>query len=137
MGRRLTDQERAARQLSERDFQKAYVAVLRALGFLVEHHYDSRFSDPGTKGAPDLKIVGHGDHFVVELKRWDGVVSDEQVMWLEAYEAAGVPAYVYRPQDWGTMLAQAERIAQRPIPPQLQPFPVARKRKRKKPAATT
>ena len=53
MGKRLTDEERAARDLTEREFQKAYVKALLHLGFLVEHHYDSRFSDTGTRGAPD------------------------------------------------------------------------------------
>lgn len=131
MAKRLTDEERAARALTEREFQRAYTAVLRALGFLVDHHYDSRFSDPGTRGSPDLKVVGHGHVFVVELKRWDGVVSRYQLEWLDAYEAAGVSAYVYRPQDWAIMLADAERRAQLPIPEQLRPFPVPKKKKRR------
>lgn len=131
MGKRLTNEERAARALTEREFQKAYVAALRHLGFLVEHHYDSRFSDPGTRGAPDLKVVGHKHYFTVELKRWNGVLSDDQIIWLRQLEAAGISHWVCRPQDWASMMDHAERLARAPIPEELRAFPVPKKKKRR------
>lgn len=137
MARRLTDEDRAARALTERELQRAYTRVLRHLDFLVEHHYDSRFSDVGTRGAPDLKILGHGHFFVVELKRWNGTLSPEQKVWLAEYADAGIPAFVHQPQDWAAMLSYASSIAKRDIPPELMAFPRPKpKKKRKRKVAT-
>ena len=137
MGKRLTDEERSLRDLSERDFLRHYVAALRSLGFDVAHHYDSRFSDQGTKGVPDLTIVGHAFFFMVELKREKGIVSPEQHHWSDELTKAGVPVLVCRPSDWEWMMSYAERIAERLVPSVLRalPTPIKRpKKKRAKPA---
>ena len=132
MGKRLTDDERLARALSERDFQRRYVEALRNLAFLVEHHYDSRFSDPGTKGAPDLKIVGHGVFFVAEMKRELGALKPEQKEYRVQYQLAGIQHFVYRPSDWEIMMTYVEQLSGRRVDPELRVFPLPYKRARKK-----
>lgn len=132
---RLNDAERNRRDLTEREFQKAYVKALRSLEFFVGHHYDSRFSDPGTKGMPDLLVVGHGVVFMVELKREKGRLSEEQRQWIAELTAAGVIVHVCRPSDWESMMAYAEAMAQREVEPSLRRMPIhkAKKKKRRQP----
>lgn len=52
------------------------------------------------EGFPDLLCVRPGLILAAELKRDGGRVSAEQKAWLRAFEAAGVPAYVWMPRDW-------------------------------------
>ena len=128
---RLTDHERACRALSERDFQWAYVKVLRHLGFKIAHHYDSRFSDPGTRGFPDLTIVGFGRLWFEELKREvKSELSEDQIFWHQELTEAGQTVFTYRPSDWELMLRRVSIVAGREIPPELAEFPRPRKRKR-------
>jgi len=113
------------------------VKALAALGFKVAHHYDSRFSDPGTRGFPDLTVVGHGHCWFDELKRWDGVVHDDQAAWHEHLRYADQNVYVWRPQDWDVMLQRAEGIAKQAIPEELTRFPEPRKRPKRKRQASS
>jgi hypothetical protein len=135
MPKRLTDAERARRDLTERDFQKAYVKALRSLGFYVAHHYDSRFSDPGTKGLPDLTIVGHDVFWMCELKREKGTLSDEQRAWISRLAEAGVVVHVCRPSDWESMMSYAEAMAQQDVTPELRELPRPKKKRRVKPSS--
>ena len=139
MGRRLTDEERALRDLSERDFQRRYVEAIRSIEFRVAHHYDSRFSDPGTKGVPDLTIVGHGSFWLQEMKRHRGVLKPEQKGWIADARDAGITVFVCRPEDWEHMMSYAETIAGRGIEPELRSFPrpYPRSGRRKRPGSTT
>jgi hypothetical protein len=51
-------------------------------------------------GFPDL-ILARGPRLVVaELKVGRNKPTAEQKKWLAAFEAAGVPAYTWRPADW-------------------------------------
>ena len=129
---RLTNAEKALRALSERDFQRGYVAALRSIGFRVGHHYDSRFSDPGTKGQPDLLIVGHGVCWFVELKRETGVVHPEQAAWMFDLNQASQSVWIYRPSDWDEMIEQAEAQAKQAVPAELRVIPQARPKKKKR-----
>ena len=130
MNRRLTPIERAVKQLTERDFQKGYVAALRSIGFTVGHHYDSRFSDPGTKGQPDLAITGHGHFWWEELKREEGVLSDEQKAWHRELTLAGIHVVTSRPSDWERMMSYAEAAAEQAIDPLLRQLPMPAKKRR-------
>ena len=131
MGKRLTQAERDARALTEREFQKGYVAALRSLGFLVAHHYDSRFSDEGTKGLPDLQIVGHGVFWMDELKREHGKLSDAQRGWISQAARAGVVVNVWRPSDWEAMMGYIEAMAMEIVASPLRAMPKHKVKKRR------
>lgn len=140
--RRLTPFQRQCRALSERDVQKAYVAAARSLGFLVAHHYDSRFSDEGTKGFPDLTLTHpKGVTFFVEWKRWDGIVSGAQADWHRCLRASGHTVEVYWPMSWEQAMLDLEVRVNYPISPELRAFPQPKKKARRrtagKPAAPT
>lgn len=138
MAKRLTEAERRLRALTERDFQVAYVRALRAAGFLVGHHYDSRFSDPGTKGMPDLTIVGHGWFWMEELKRQQGELGPDQEKWIMELRPQ-VDVYVSRPEDWDSMMYLIEERSGKALDPELKKFPEPRKKKvsRRQPAPGT
>lgn len=130
MSRRLSPIERAVRDLTEREFQKGYVTALRSIGFRVAHHYDSRFSDPGTKGYPDLDICGHGMQWYEELKREAGRLSDEQLGWHRDLVASGRIVIVSRPSDWERMMMYAEAAAEQAIDPLLRRLPMPKPKRR-------
>lgn len=50
-------------------------------------------------GYPDLIALRGEEMIVAELKTETGKTSPAQDSWLEAFEIAGVPAYVWRPRD--------------------------------------
>ena len=60
------------------------------------HTHDSRRSNAG---FPDLVIVGPGEVIYAELKSERGRLSSAQAEWIEALNAAGTKAYVWRPSD--------------------------------------
>lgn len=82
---------------SEKAFQDAVVRMARTQGVLAYHTYDARRSQPG---YPDLTLVGRGDIIWRELKTDKGVLSPEQVVFIEAIQDAGGNADVWRPRDW-------------------------------------
>jgi hypothetical protein len=82
---------------SEKAFMADVVTLARQLGWLVYHTHDSRRSEPG---YPDLTMVRAGRVVVAELKREAGKVTEAQAKWLDAFRAARVPAFVWRPSDW-------------------------------------
>ena len=131
MSQRLTPAQRLLRDLTERDFQVAYVRALRAAGFLVGHHYDSRFSDPGTKGLPDLTVVGHGWFWMEELKRETGQLRPEQEQWIMQLSPQ-VDVYVSRPGNWDNMIHRIEERSGVQLDPELKKFPEPRKKRTKK-----
>lgn len=64
------------------------------------------------KGFPDLVLVRQREPkgvLVAELKVVKGVLRPEQTAWLIAFEAAGVPAFIWTPRDWG----EIERILEK------------------------
>jgi len=112
--------------------------MFRSVGFAAAHHYDSRFSDPGTRGMPDLVVIGHGYFFQVELKRRGGRLSDEQIEWAHESERAGVDYYVIYPKDWDVLVQLAEDRSGKSVPAELRQFPTpARKRRKTKPKSGT
>lgn len=96
-------------QESERDFQKTVIELAQVLGWRVAHFRPAR-TKYGWKtavaadgaGYPDLSMVRERIIFA-ELKAEKGKVSAEQQEWLEAIEAAGGEAYVWRPSDWNDL----------------------------------
>lgn len=108
MGKRLTDEERALRAITERQFQTDIITLARAAGWLVAHFHDSRrqvkpgvfVGDKDAKGFPDLVLVRASEFLILEVKRETGKVEVEQQQWLDALNRAGVEAMVVRPSDW-------------------------------------
>lgn len=111
---------RLALAMSEGDLQTNIVDAVRKLGGLSYHTHDSRRS---ARGFPDLVIVfpRTGALAFVELKSADGVVSPEQVQWLDALQAGARPAvrevYLWRPEDWlsGHIVETLARLAREVI----------------------
>jgi len=81
-------------------------------GLLVHHCPDSRRCT-GTPGLPDLIVLGGREILLAELKGRDGETSSVQDLWLYHLHQAGVPYYVWRPQDWeaGTIQEALEKLA--------------------------
>lgn len=87
---------------SEKEFQRAVVALAQGCGWLVHHHFDSRRSEPGW---PDWAMVRGPVLLIAELKSMKGRVRPAQKVWLAAL--AGVPGVVvklWRPADWNTIV---------------------------------
>ena len=101
--------------MTEREFQGHVLALAKRLGWTSWH--DSATNAPrvcysckapargprNASGLPDLILV-RGDRLVwAELKRQDGVTSQEQRQWIAALRAAGQTVFVWRPSDWPTI----------------------------------
>ena len=62
--------------------------------------YHPWWSGHSTAGFPDLVLVRGGRLVFVELKRQDGLLSDDQLRWIAALSATCAEAYVWRPDAW-------------------------------------
>jgi VRR-NUC domain len=51
-------------------------------------------------GFPDLLLCRGSVLIAAELKTDKGQLTAEQEQWLEAFRAAGIPAFVWRPSQW-------------------------------------
>jgi hypothetical protein len=103
---RLTNEEKAFREITEKDLQNRIMTFARLYGWRVAHFHDSRrqvsagvfVGDADAKGFPDLALVHPRFGFAcLELKREVGRLSVEQREWLDDLAAAGVSALVVRP----------------------------------------
>lgn len=86
-----------ARRMSENVLLSEVRRACQHLGLLVYHTHRSDLSEPG---FPDLVIVGRSGLLYRELKRETGKVTPEQHAWLDALDAVGQDAGVWRPSDW-------------------------------------
>jgi len=112
MGKRLTDQERSWRELSERQFQTQVIELARLSGWLISHFHDSRrqvtrpngqkffIGDKDSKGFPDCCMVRAPEILFWELKKELGKTTPEQDEWLAALSGCGLEARVIRPSDF-------------------------------------
>lgn len=112
MGKRLTDEERAYRALSEKQFQTQVVNLARENGWLVAHFHDSRkmvvrpdgsrfmVGDKDARGFPDLCLVRGNRALFWELKKELGKTTEYQDEWLERLRMCGLEARVVRPSDF-------------------------------------
>jgi len=84
--------------MSEKELQRAVLALAAVYGYRAYHTHDSRRSH---KGFPDLTLVGRGRVIFAELKSQGGKVSPDQADWLADLQRVGgtVRAYVWRPSD--------------------------------------
>ena len=105
--------------MTESQIQQGLMSCARQLGYLVFHATNARQSEPG---FPDLVVVGHGIVLVFELKTQRGRVRAAtqskrgrwlpgQMDWLRAFEEAGVPAFLVRPQATADSIGYDEALA--------------------------
>jgi hypothetical protein len=114
--RRLTDQERALRTVTEAEFLGQVIELAHLLGWRVAH-FRPAFTSRGWRtpvqgdgvGFPDLVLVGRGRIIAAELKRETGTASPDQLAWLAAFADAGVPTFVWRPRDLDAIAAELSR----------------------------
>lgn len=92
--------------MKEIDLQRAVMDLCKLYRLRVHHcrparMQSGRWATPieGDKGFPDLCITGAGGTLFVELKSAKGVLSPDQVSWLNTLEASGQDVAVWRPVD--------------------------------------
>ena len=96
--------------ISEKDFQARVIALAKERHWLCYHTYSSKRSEPG---FPDLVLaridslakIGqpeNGRVIFAELKRSDGDLNKEQVIWgsLLLQIKGTVEYYLWKPEDW-------------------------------------
>jgi hypothetical protein len=86
----------AAMVMSEDQVARAVAQMVKQLGLLGYHTFDSRRS---ASGFPDWLIVGPGGVIFRELKRQNKNPTRAQQAWLDALTAAGADAGTWRPSD--------------------------------------
>ena len=81
----------------ERNWQRHIVEMATGLGWsLIYHTFESRGSQ---RGYPDLHMVRVPRSIFVELKTNKGRIRPDQQVWLDALQACGQEAYLWRPRD--------------------------------------
>lgn len=86
---------------TEAEFQKQVIALARLRGWAVYSVPDSRRVTAG--GFPDLVLMhpsGPTPLVAAELKRKGQKPRADQVRWLQAFRCAGVPAFLWTPDQW-------------------------------------
>ena len=97
---------------TEREFTAQVIQLARLNAWRVAHFRPARVvckdGRPGWrtpvqgdgKGFPDLLLLRGKTQLAVELKTGRNNCSHEQEEWLIAFRAAGVSAFVWRPEQW-------------------------------------
>lgn len=89
------------RDKTEACFQARLTNFARERGWL---HFHPHKNIQNVAGYPDLTMVrkrnGITRVIFAELKMRNGIVSDEQKIWLELLSGAPVEVYVWYPKDW-------------------------------------
>jgi hypothetical protein len=96
--------------VTERDFQAAVIEAARLFGWRVAHFRPARTAhgwrtpvQADGAGFPDLSAVRGARLIAAELKSERGKLRPEQARWLEALQAAGAVARIWRPADWAAI----------------------------------
>ena len=98
-------------KLSEAEFTRQVIGLAQSLGWLIAHFRAARTATGWAtpvqgdgKGFPDLLGVHllKRRAFAAELKVGRNKATPEQKRWLQAFEAAGIPAYTWRPDEFET-----------------------------------
>ncbi len=91
--------------LTEKEFQADVMRLAKAEGWKAFHVFNSRRSE---SGFPDCVFLR--DRLIVaELKTEDGRPTAAQLNWLDAFRAAGVPAFLWRPSDMAAIVQTLRR----------------------------
>ncbi|HUW00766.1 MAG TPA: hypothetical protein VMW08_00300 [Acidimicrobiales bacterium] len=112
MAKRLTNEERQLRSISEKALQSWIIDLGKIGGWRICHFHDSRrqvapgvfVGDKEAKGFPDTVLIRPPEIIFWELKR-EGPPSaakptPEQERWLAELSACGLEARVVRPSDF-------------------------------------
>ena len=107
--------------MSEKVLKDRLVNLAKCLGYLVHHDLPAmnmrgRWAThvQGDVGFPDLILVHpKGGMVVLELKSERGKLTPGQKIWMNAFERAGILAYVVRPSDMNfiTRILESHRYA--------------------------
>jgi len=99
-----------AADMTEDDLLATVRQACKTLHLLVYHTYDSRRSE---RGFPDLVIVGVRGILFRELKNEKNKPTIHQQQWIQALQAAGADAGLWRPSDIfsGRITSELRRIA--------------------------
>lgn len=110
--RRLTDQDRYLRSISEAAFQVRVIETARLNRWLVHHsraalRQSGGYSTPiqGARGYLDLTMARKGRLIIAELKTEIGKLTEWEERWMEELTAGfglyeGFEVYVWRPSDY-------------------------------------
>jgi hypothetical protein len=106
MSRRLTDQDRVYRAITEAEWSRTVVDYAHAQGWLIAHFRPAQNAQGGWRtpvaadgaGFPDLVLARRDrEPLFVELKREIGRLSSAQIDWMNAING---PFFTWRPSDW-------------------------------------
>jgi hypothetical protein len=108
--RTKTAEECADERMPERTLQDRVVDRAKRRGWKVAHAGkgwvgnaetgEGQFITPMSPGWPDLTLAKPGNRLIfMELKKETGVVSEDQVVWLQLLNQTGNVAVVIRPSD--------------------------------------
>lgn len=93
--------------MTGKQLQDAAVALARSKGYLAAHFSPARVRDSyitnyayDAKGFPDLILVGKTKTVAVEVKGKGDSLSAEQLIWLSAFQRAGIETLVLTPKGW-------------------------------------
>lgn len=82
--------------MTENGLKQVVLRTAYAAGWYVYHVPQATMRNGGGKGYPDLTLARDKEVLWIELKAEGGLVSIEQVRWMEALPFV----YVIRPSDW-------------------------------------
>lgn len=103
MPRRLSEEEKLLRLITEASFQRDVEALLRAYGWIYYHAPDNKprngFVQNIKAGFPDIMAARGHRLLFAELKRETGELSEAQHEWVAALSATCAEVYVWRPSD--------------------------------------
>ncbi len=91
---------------TEAEFQRHILALAKENGWLIHHARPARTNKgwrtaiQGDVGFPDLILARSGRVIAAELKVGKRRPTSEQNAWLNAFSAAGIPAYIWEPIVW-------------------------------------
>lgn len=87
--------------MREKDLLQAILDAALLLKWRCYHTFDSRRSEPG---FPDLICLKDDRCIVYETKTSTGRVTAAQYEWLDAFNLAGIPAKIVRPENLDDVL---------------------------------
>jgi hypothetical protein len=94
--------------MSGKVLQAAAIDLAHSKGYLVAHFHAVRIAERNRtitpvgadgKGFPDLMLVGR-KVIAIEVKGTGDSLRPEQVIWLQAFEKAGIETLVLTPRAW-------------------------------------
>jgi hypothetical protein len=99
------------RTISEKELQKVVIKHAKERGWRTAHFGNSvkivrrkdgykTIPDKNATGFPDLIIVRPPRVMAIELKGKSGILTDEQMRWLEDLDDCNIEVAIWRPNDW-------------------------------------